>query len=443
MASTISINSLPIEVRRHIYCLVGQQADKGCRWSDRSVFRLSLAQYATVSREWQEAFERFTFYKLHLTPRKLKPFIQIVSSPRRRSNVRMICFHVSLDRYDFRLNDVKETKTERMKNSRVVSVAIYAFFRAMTQWQMANASPLGLKLHFVVASPSDLPTTIKGDIGDSVLALTQRARGSYIELNIASLSLLSINVFSSFRCTGRHLQTSSLLTIVSRLPTLTCLGIELSHDTVCEKYIEQRTKFSISLEPSGGNVTSLILRRPTAFPTSYAMPQKQAWSTFYANMRRFSQQCENFEFDDCIDACEFFAPFMGDAAQYISTMSSTPYWDRLKRLRIRNSYMVARPYLRASTRTQALASIQRLPVAIGRALSHMPELQNARICQCLLAEGQLAWFVVTFKCCANKAVLDIRGFTAGLPMIDAWRSSTASRNVELGIHPDPTKSFME
>ncbi|KAI0007520.1 hypothetical protein F4779DRAFT_591545 [Xylariaceae sp. FL0662B] len=439
MAPTISINSLPIDVRQHIYHLVGQQADMGGGPAPGP----GLAQYATVSREWQEAFERFTFQTLYLTPRRLKSFVQIVSSPRRKSNVLMISFHVSLGRYDFFLNDMKETEAEQAKNSEMVGAALEAFCRAMACWRKTGASPLGLKLQLVVDSPSDLPIPKERDVGNSHSVLTERARSSYIELDLASLSLPAIDVFSHFRCSGRHIKPTSILAIVSRLLTLTCLDIELSHDTIRDKDIEERTKFAMSLEPLARNVTSLTLRRPAALPTSSAMPRKQTWSAFYTAMRRFSQQCENFEFDDCIDACEFFAPFMGDAAPEISTMSSNPYWDRLKRLRIRNSYMVARPYLRANSRTKALASIQKLLVAVGRALGHMPELRNARICQYLLAEGQLDWSVVTFKCRANKAVLDMRGFTPGLPMVDAWKSSIAGRNVELEIHVDPTESFME
>lgn len=191
-------------------------------------------------------------------------------------------------------------------------------------------------------------------------------------------------------------------------------------------------------------------------------PPRQPWSDFHVKIRNFSQQCESFEFDDCIDAAQFFAPFLlggsptssqtqtqdqgqdqseSPSQQHRAALLPPPFWSRLKRLNIRNSYMMKEPYLRVASRIEALTSVHSVFVAIGRAAYHMPELQFARVCQYVLNDGRLEWFVLTYECYAGKATLRIRGFAPAQVMVDAWRHSIASKRLECEIHVetiDPT-----
>ncbi|KAI1374859.1 hypothetical protein F4677DRAFT_158922 [Hypoxylon crocopeplum] len=430
MTATPSINSLPYEVRHTIYSLLGRQTDSH-RWIGGST--VSIAHYAAVSREWQEAFERFTFRELLVTPKRLKPFTHIVTSPRRRAIVQTICFHVSLDKYERYLDREQETSAERRRSTEILTTALEAFFRAMTYWDKTETSPLGLWFYLLVDSPSE--SMLFGRNGTPMV--TERALTSDLKLDLEMLSLPYIDVFSGFRCAGRHLQPTSLLAIVSRLRTLEYLDVELNHDSIRHRDVTQRNKFASSLETCAQTVRVLSLRRPSPMLTLSSAPPQQPWAAFYTHIRTFSQQCESFEFDDCIDASQFFAPFLVGSPR----IQETPFWIRLKRLNVRNSYMMKSPYLRVANRIEALASVHGVFLAIGRAACRMPELQFARICQYVLTDGRLEWFVLTYECLVGKAVLRARGFVPGKAMLDAWKRSIAEKGLEYDVHVeviDPT-----
>ncbi|KAL7623648.1 hypothetical protein AAE478_005200 [Parahypoxylon ruwenzoriense] len=430
MAKPTSINSLPYEVRQTIYSLLGRQTDSR-GWHDGPE-QPTIAHYATVSREWQEVFERSTFRELHITPKRLESFAQIVTSPRRRANVQVICFHVSLERYESHLNGEQETSAEWRQSTEILTTALGTFFQVMTHWQKSDTSPLGLDLHLLVESPSDRPaaTANEGRPLHTVRALT-----SDLRLDLETLSLPCIDVFSGFRSTGRHLQPTSLLALVSRLRALEYLDVELNHESACNQDVQQRNNFAMGLEHDAGTVTVLSLRRPSPMLTPSTPPPRQSCSAFYVQMRAFSQQCESFEFDDCIDATQFFAPFLvGPAEEESSRSQEAPFWMRLKRLNVRNSYMMKAPYLRVSDRVEALTSVRRVLVAIGRAACRMPDLRFARVCQYVLNDGQLEWFVLIYECHAGKAVLRAKGFVPSRTMIDAWRHSVANKSLEFDVH---------
>ncbi|XXG97401.1 methylglyoxal reductase (NADPH-dependent) gre2 [Hypoxylon texense] len=433
MTATPSINSLPYEVRQTIYSLLGQHHTNSYRWHGGPTS--TIAHYATVSREWQEEFERFTFREIRVTPSSLQRFTHILKSPRRRAIVQTLRYHISLDTYPSYLDGEQETSAERRRSTEIVTEALGTFFAAMTNWQKMDTSPLGLDLHLLIDSPNDSSTSL-GRNGTPLV--TGRAMTSHLKLNLETLSLPVIDIFSGFRCTGRHMQPTSLLAIVSKLRMLEYLDVELNHDSARKRDVQQRN----SLEQYAETVRVLSLRRPSPMITPSTAPPKQPWSDFYSHLRAFSQQCESFEFDDCIDAAQFFVPFTAGPSSPNGSPKSheeaAPFWPQLKRLNVRNSYMMKEPYLRVPTRVEALAYVRKVLVAIGRASMRMPELQFARVCQYVLNDGQLEWFVLTYECYAGRAVLRLRGFVPGKAMIDAWKHPIAEKRAEFHIHVEGT-----
>ncbi|KAI1656538.1 hypothetical protein F4813DRAFT_363582 [Daldinia decipiens] len=429
MAAAPSLNSLPYEVRQTIYSLVARQTNSN-DWRKGPVS--TIAHYATVSREWQEEFvEPITFKAIRVTPRRLKSFCQIVTSPRRRAIVQTICFHVSLDKYDSRLDGEPETPAERRRSTEILTMALGTFFRAMTQWQKSDTSPLGLDLHLRVDSPSDASSLASRNGGALV---TGRALTSCLELDLDVVSLPHIDVFGGFRCTGRHLQPTSILFIVSRLQTLEYLDVELNHDSTRNRDVKQRNSFALGLQNSE-TIRVLCLRRPSPMLTPVYAPPKQPWSAFYDHMRTFSQQCESFEFDDCIDAVQFFTPFLlGSGIAEPPKGQEAPFFPRLKRLNVRNSYMMKSPYLRVTNRVEALASVRNLLAAIGRATRRMPALLFVRVCQYVLTDARLEWFVLIYEYHADKVVMRTKGFRPGKLIANAWRESAAEKGTKLIIH---------
>lgn len=242
MAAAPSINSLPYEVRQTIYSLLGQHQTNSYRWNGEPVS--TIAHYAAVSREWQEAFERYSFREIRITPKRLNCFSQIVKSPRRRAIVQTLRFHVKLDRYPSYLDGEQETSEERRRSTEIFTDALVTFFRAMTHWQKTDTSPLGLDLHLLIDSPSD-SSTLLGRNGTPLT--TGRALLSHLKLDLETLSLPELDIFSGFRCTGRHLQPTSLLAIVSKLRALEYLDMELNHDSIRKRDVQQRNSQSSHL----------------------------------------------------------------------------------------------------------------------------------------------------------------------------------------------------
>ncbi|KAI2471528.1 hypothetical protein F4781DRAFT_420551 [Annulohypoxylon bovei var. microspora] len=429
MAVVPSINSLPYEVRQEIYSLIVRQTDSHSRNSGSIP---TLSRYATVSKRWQEEFvEPLTFKELRVTPKRLKDFNHIVTSPRRRSIVQTIHFHVSLDRYEQYLDGEQETSAERRRSAEILTAALKSIFRVMIHWRKSETSPRGLDLHLIVDSPSDSSALIGKKRG---LLVTARGLTSYLKIDTETLSLPHLDVFSGFRCSGRHLQPTSALAIASRLRALEYLDLELNHDSTRSRDIEQRNNFAMGLEEHAEAVRVLSLHRPSPMLTTSLSPQRQPWSDFYVKMRDFSQQCESFDFDDCIDAIQFFAPFLtGPTAEKTLRGQEAPLWMRLKRLNVRNSYMVKAPYLRVTNRAEALASIHKVLVAVGRAASRMPELSFARVSQYVLIDGQLEWFVLIYECHTGKAVLRFKGFVPSKPILGAWKHSTVTKGLEFDV----------
>ncbi|KAI0133428.1 hypothetical protein F4776DRAFT_671432 [Hypoxylon sp. NC0597] len=429
MASVPSINSLPYEVRQTIYSYVGRQTNSPYRRCD-SVS--TIAQYATVSREWQEEFvEPLTFKTIRVTPKRLKAFCHILASPRRRALVQTIRYHVLLEKYERHLDGEQETSVERQRSTEVLTEALGNFFRVMTHWQKSETSPLGLDLHLLVESPSDSSILIGKNSGPLV---TGRALMSYLKLDLETLSLPDIDVFSGFKCTGRHLQPTSTLAIVSKFRTLEYLDVELNHDSTRNRDVHQRNCFAMGLGGHAKTVRVLSLRRPSPMLKPAPAPPRQPWSDFYVRMRAFSQQCESFEFDDCIDAAQFFTPFIvGPVSEKSPRSQEVPLWMRLKRLNVRNSYMMKTPYLRVTNRVEALASVHRVLVAIGRATSRMPELSFARVCQYVLTDGQLEWFVLIYERHTGQVTLRVRGFKPSKPLLGAWKHSISAKGLAIEV----------
>src|SRR3569833_185136 len=219
-----SFNSLPCEAREAIFACVARASD--CR---------GLSKYVTVSREWQVAIERSTFSELSLTPRRLAALNEIAAAPRRRSAVQAINFCVVLDA-DHETFGARswETGTERLQ-SQAVAAAIRRLFAALALWTRRD-SPCGIKLRLVATSTSAAAgTTVAVSTGDH-----DRYEGA-LQLDFGAVPLPSLDVISGLRwTTGRHINPTSLLALVSRMPNLGSLDVRLNHDSADKQDVLQR-----------------------------------------------------------------------------------------------------------------------------------------------------------------------------------------------------------
>lgn len=133
----MSWHLFPLEVKHQI--LQELTADGG-----------KLANFATVSREWQEKIEQHTFARIRLTPSRLAKFDAMTS--RNRSLVRYLWLCLELDKYCC-IDCAQPTWMFNTENdeSEVIMTALQKLFSVLSTW----GSDSNLSLDISVYSPSD------------------------------------------------------------------------------------------------------------------------------------------------------------------------------------------------------------------------------------------------------------------------------------------------
>ncbi|KAL2800472.1 hypothetical protein BJX66DRAFT_332047 [Aspergillus keveii] len=115
-----------------------------------------LAQYLTVSREWQAAIERQTFAEIKLnTSERLAEFHEIVAKNRwRRTCLRRVEVIVQLEAYSVEARPRFETAEEHARNNTIFVHWVRAVLKSLALWSEQDRADVGLWLQ--AQSPSDL-----------------------------------------------------------------------------------------------------------------------------------------------------------------------------------------------------------------------------------------------------------------------------------------------
>jgi hypothetical protein len=210
-------------------------------------------------------------------------------------------------------------------------------------------------------------------------------------------------------------------------------------------------EFVLGLSHYAPNVTDLRLRRTMkSCGGSQKAPSKEARSLFHTLLLKYSQRCAYLTFDDCVDARLLLSPFRDepsssnnnnnnnvDGGEGRSTRRSTSgfWWPRLRRLHIRNSYMMRRPYTRVHSRASALRSVHEVVLLAGRAVRYMPSATNVRVRQYVLAGVGLEQIIVQYEADETTAKIYFDGIEPVPSTIEAWKASVwAVRGVELEVN---------
>lgn len=125
---------LPAEVRLRILGTLGRNPGSGMMGDRNS----NLACYASVSKEWQAAFEKINFHRLTLSPSCLIDLDRIVR--RRKGFVKHICLRI------------QEKKTTMDRNDEITRKAIRKLFTVLNTWgtegDWSSNSGLTMELSF-------------------------------------------------------------------------------------------------------------------------------------------------------------------------------------------------------------------------------------------------------------------------------------------------------
>lgn len=191
-----------------------------------------VAQYATVSRDWQMIVERHTFSTLHLTtPQRLTEFEQIVAqNARRRSYVRNVNLLVQLESYDVEARAKFETAEEHRRNNEIFTRTIQSLFKILQSWPEDQT---GIHLSIKAQSPSD---AVPGKEGQRRMKearknrakdlLERRFEKCYLQFSEESLdglpavgAVTTLSVDAGYRF-QRLISPASCAIIASKLPRL-------------------------------------------------------------------------------------------------------------------------------------------------------------------------------------------------------------------------------
>jgi len=382
----------------------------------------SLAPYATVSKTWQIAVERHTFRQLYISSARLDDLDTIVYGRRQRT-LQVITLHIALASYHRNQRSDAESREDGSATTRIFTSFMQDFFGTLSKWNVENGPPEGIHVEILIESPSDESSSSSRRVSP---ATTRRARASPVRIDLHRDALPAALVASALTCTGRHIELTSVLLLLEKMPNLRLLDTELEHDTNGSRDLEQRREFVLGLEFYAPKVTVLRLRRPQNASEPRNKPPRDARALFYNVLARYTRRCTDLTFDDSVDAREFFAPYADESHQE-GRHPHPGTWRRLERLHIRNSYMLRRPYMRVATRATALQHVHEVLTLVGRALRAMPVIQNVRIRQYILTEEGLQTISVQYYFDGQVAMLRFSGIKPVRATLDVWRASVRDR----------------
>ncbi|KYK59093.1 hypothetical protein DCS_00221 [Drechmeria coniospora] len=131
-ANMTSWHCFPAEIR---YMVLEVLMQDGCR----------LADFATVSREWQTTIERHNFSRIKLTPSRLANFGSMVH--RNRSLVRYIWLCLELEKYDCTQCDFPFSRGMSNADNTMIITAFQDLFSHLSAWEPDGDLLLDISVH--------------------------------------------------------------------------------------------------------------------------------------------------------------------------------------------------------------------------------------------------------------------------------------------------------
>ncbi|KAI9925914.1 hypothetical protein MW887_005720 [Aspergillus wentii] len=110
----------------------------------------NIHPYATLSRPWQYAVERFTMAQITTSSADLDIFCQVLASPRRRKLLRRLRYEITLPAYSENRKFCLETKRETRVNQQVFNQGIIDLYHELATWQTQ-----GMSVEIAASSPTD------------------------------------------------------------------------------------------------------------------------------------------------------------------------------------------------------------------------------------------------------------------------------------------------
>ncbi|KAB8265587.1 hypothetical protein BDV32DRAFT_33953 [Aspergillus pseudonomiae] len=199
-----------------------------------------VGQYATISRKWQYAVERFTMADIKKYSSDLDMFRQVFSTPRRRKLLRKLEYEIDLPTYSTNRIQCLERRRESKANNETFKRGVMDLFDEMSSWKTQ-----GVDLALTASSPMDChrrsPELDRG-LADKRWCFED----NYLTLDSeASLPQLPFVEGLKIPNARRSLHPSAIGKIISSLPNLERLAMELNAPKA--KRVEMQSEHRASL----------------------------------------------------------------------------------------------------------------------------------------------------------------------------------------------------
>ncbi|RAQ49289.1 hypothetical protein AFGD_002447 [Aspergillus flavus] len=214
-----------------------------------------VAQYATISRNWQYAVERFTMADIKKYSSDLDMLRHVFSTPRRRKLLRKLEYEIDLPTYSKNRILCLERRRESKANDEAFNRGVIDLFDEMSSWETQ-----GMDLTLTASSPMDRHRR-SSELGCGLSDKRWSFEDNYLTLdNEVSLPQLTFVGGLTIANARRSLHPSAIGKIISSLPSLERLTMELNAPKA--KRVEMQNEHRISLanaleSPSLSNLRTL------------------------------------------------------------------------------------------------------------------------------------------------------------------------------------------
>ncbi|KAH7264680.1 hypothetical protein B0J15DRAFT_491216 [Fusarium solani] len=313
-----------------------------------------IAQYASISRSWQDAVEMHTFSQVKVRSDEFSRFETAFRHPYRRQVVSTINYDIVLPAYSQARCWKFERPHEHAENIIVFSQAVHAIIGSLHAWQVEDEAVNGaagsdcrpIHLNMSVESRLDSSSLQRQGIG------LYRMGGHFIDFTEPYSVLPKVRRVSELSIRGvlRPLHPSAAFRIVSALPSLEYICIDLLEPDATREDMQTQHRSALTQHLSSMNRTSfsslrtLYLNWDSCEPWNHSFipndlrdPKQGSKDTLSAALHTISQSLpitELFLYGPFIISSELFWPIDSPAPD------SPPHWPTLQCLTV-NASIVA------------------------------------------------------------------------------------------------------
>ena len=199
--------------------------------------RRDLPRYASVSRLFQPHIEAITWKELDVRSDELERLRRQITV-RRLKYLNVLRLHLPLTQFAFS-ND-RDATAEQARGNLTFTTAIQSLWNILTTWSRHGEGSRGIRLEVMFDSGQDIQT-----LRQRVSSTKYSKEVLCLELELfdsvsGNLDLREVSVVSELSISGRHISVRSIITLISRLPSLSMLNVEMEHDTRNETDLQAR-----------------------------------------------------------------------------------------------------------------------------------------------------------------------------------------------------------